>query len=266
MLRAEINDEPMTTGAVAAVLVPNRRDSGGAQFFVCANDQKALEGQYTIFGRVVDGIDVVNEISAVPAKDSTPEERIAIKSVTIRDAAATSAKKDPFGDMPIEELVRNHAVLETTKGEIEIEFLTDKAPETVRQFLRLAAAGVYDGTPFHRVIANFVIQGGAPAFRDKPLTISQNALIRNLQPEFSDIIHMPGIVSMARGEALDSATTSFFVCTGDCRPLDGQYTAFGRVVRGIRGMETVNAIAAAPVDGEAPKDKIVVTRVRIVVR
>jgi peptidyl-prolyl cis-trans isomerase B (cyclophilin B) len=151
--------------------------------------------------------------------------------------------------------------LETTKGEIEIEFLTDKAPETARQFLRLSAAGVYDGTAVHRVVPGFVIQTGAIAFRDQPITPKQNALVHNLQPEFSDVSNVPGIVSMARGDDPASATTSFFICTGECRALDGKYTAFARVVR---GMDVVQAIGSVAVDGETPKEKMTLTRVRVV--
>ena len=108
---------------------------------------------------------------------------------------------------------------------------------------------------------NFVIQTGALAFRDKPLTAKQQKLVHNLPPEFTDTPNVPGLVSMARGDDPGSGSTSFFICTGDCHSLDGQYTAFAKVVS---GMETVSAIAAVPVDGETPKETIVVTRARVV--
>ena len=111
--------------------------------------------------------------------------------------------------------------------------MPDKAPETVRQFLRLAAAGVFDGVAVHRVVPNFVIQTGALAFRNVPLTAAQNKLVRDLQPEFSDTPNVPGIVSMARGDDPASASTSFFICIGECRSLDGKYTVFARVVSGL---------------------------------
>jgi peptidyl-prolyl cis-trans isomerase B (cyclophilin B) len=75
------------------------------------------------------------------------------------------------------------------------------------------------------------------------------------------VINVPGIVSMARGDDPDSASTSFFICTGECRALDGKYTAFARVVR---GMDVVTAIASVAVDGETPKEKMTLTRVRVV--
>jgi len=259
LLKREINDEPMTAGAVAAVLVPGQPNSAGTQFFICASDQAALQGQFTVFGRVVEGLEVVQQISAVKADaQGRAAERIVIKSVTIRDTPPPV--KDPLVEATAAELAKYRAVLETSKGEIELEFITDKAPETARQFLRLSTAGVYDGTPVHRVVPNFVLQTGALAYRDKPLTPVQNALVRNLQPEFSDVPNVPGIVSMARGEDPASASTSFFICVGECRALDGKYTVFARVVR---GMDVVKAIGDVAVDGETPKEKIVLTRIRV---
>jgi peptidylprolyl isomerase len=97
MLKPEINSEPMTAGAVAAVLAPGKPDSGGAQFFVNASDQLALQGQYTVFGRVVEGLDVVQKISAAPAdSQGRATDRIVIKSVRIRDTPPPV--KDPFVD------------------------------------------------------------------------------------------------------------------------------------------------------------------------
>ena len=260
MLQPEFNAEPMTVGAVGAVLVPGRPASAGAQFFICASDQLQIQGQFTVFARVVEGIEVVQQISAANADaQNRAVDRIVIKTVTIRDTPPPV--KDPLVEATAAELAAYRAVLETTKGEIELEFLTNKAPGTSRQFLRLSAAGVYDGTAVHRVVPGFVMQTGSAAFRDKPHTPSQHALIRNLQPEFSDVDNVPGIVSMARGDDPSSATDSFFICIGECRSLNGKFTAFARVVR---GMEVVQAIAAVAVDGEKPKDPITLLRVRTI--
>jgi peptidylprolyl isomerase len=111
----------------------------------------------------------------------------------------------------------------------------------------------------HRVATNFVIQMGAPLHRQQPLLASQQRLIGNLPPEFTDTPNEPGIVSMARGDAPDSGSTSFFICIGACAPLTGQYTVFARV---SRGMDVIDAIARVPVDGEMPLTPIVLTRVR----
>jgi peptidyl-prolyl cis-trans isomerase B (cyclophilin B) len=175
--------------------------------------------------------------------------------------ASAHPSVDPFTTARAAELGAYRAVIETSKGKITLEFLPNKAPETVRNFLRLAAAEVYDNTLVHRVVPNVLIQTGAALFRQLPLSGPQRRLIHNLPPEFNDTKNAPGVVSMARGDDPGSGSTSFFICTGDCHSLDGQYTAFAKVVS---GMETVSAIAAVPVDGETPKETIVVTRARVV--
>lgn len=256
-LRRELSAESHTIGTVSAVLAPGQPDSGGLQFFVCANPQLALDGQYSIFGRLVEGIDVVQAISAIDADEKgMAKERVTITKVTIRDTPPPVV--DPFAKASPEELAKYRALLETTMGEIEVEFLPAVAPETVRNFLQLAAAGVYDDMPFHRVVRNFVIQTGSVADRATPLTAKQAALIHNLQPEFSATPHVPGILSMARAEDPASATSSFFICTGECSSLDNKYAVFGRV---IRGMEAVMRIAGVALYGETPKDPVMLRRV-----
>jgi cyclophilin family peptidyl-prolyl cis-trans isomerase len=256
-LKRELSQESHTIGTVSAVLAPGQPDSGGAQFFVCASPQTALDGQYSIFGRVVDGIEVVQAISAIDADEKgMAKERVVITAVTIRDTPPPV--KPPFVDATVEEMAKARVVLDTSAGEIEVELFPDKAPETVRNFLQLATAGVYDDTLVHRVVPNFVIQTGAPAHRRTPLTAKQSAMIHTLAPEFTNTPNVPGILSMARGDDPASATTSFFICTGECRALDNKYAVFGRV---IRGMDVVTAIASTPVDGETPKTAIVVRKV-----
>jgi cyclophilin family peptidyl-prolyl cis-trans isomerase len=110
------------------------------------------------------------------------------------------------------------------------------------------------------VAPGFVIQTGALATRSKPLTDRQQRLVVNLQPEFNDTKHVKGIVSMARGDDPASATTSFFICTGESPVLDGQYTAFARVVE---GMGAVEAIEASPRTGEAPNDRIELRTIKL---
>jgi peptidyl-prolyl cis-trans isomerase B (cyclophilin B) len=256
-VRAEARAPKMTRGSVAAVLVPGKPDSAGAQFFIVLADQPALDNQYTVFARVADGMDVLQKISETPVDDKgVATERIEIRHVTIRDTPA-----EPFITETPQELGAYRAVLDTSAGPIAIELFADKAPNTIRQFMRLAAAGVYNGTAFHRVAPGFVIQTGALSSRTAPLSEKQQKLVHNLPPEFNDTKHIKGIVSMARGDAPDSATTSFFICTGTSAALDGQYTAFGRV---IEGMSAVEAIEAAPRHGETPDARIEVRTVRIV--
>ena len=259
VLKAEIGGEPASRGAVAAVLQPNKPDSGGAQFFVCVSDQPSLTGKYTIFGRVAEGMDVVQKISELPASpEGMVSERVEIRGIDIRDTPPP--EPEPFSTEPVEALRAYRAVLDTTAGPITIEFFPDKAPGHVRAFLRLASAGVLDGTAFHRVVKGFVVQTGYLSTRG-PLTEKQQTLVRPLQPEFNDTKHVKGIVSMAHGDDPASATTSFFIVTGDSSSLDGKYTAFGRVVD---GMAVVEAIEQAPLRGEEPVTRIELKQVRVV--
>ncbi len=259
VLKAEPNAEKHTRGAVSAVLQPGKPDSAGAQFFICIADQPALDGQYTVFGRVVEGLDVAEKISLgqTDAQGSLAD-RVEIKSVMIRDTPPPEPV--PFTTETPAELARWHAILDTTLGPITLEFLPDKAPETVRNFLRLSKLGVYDGTAFHRVVPGFVIQAGAMTSRkDKP-TEKQQKVIGTLKPEFNDTLHVKGVLSMARTDDPNSASTSFFICVGPAPSLDGKYTAFGRV---IDGMSVVEAIEQTPRNGEEPQTRVEIQHVRL---
>src|SRR5687767_14513896 len=259
VLRFEANAEKHTRGAVSAVLVPGNRDSGGSQFFICVTDQLALDGQYTVFARVAEGITVAQKISTVAATNTVPAERIEIRKATIREKPAPVP--EPFSTETAAELGAHRAVLETSLGNITFEFFPDRAPNHVRQFLRLAASGVYEGTTFHRVVPGFVIQGGYLATRKEPLDERQQGYVRTLEPEFNATKHDRGVLSMARGAELVSATSSFFIVLAPAESLDGKYTAFGRVVA---GMDVIEKIEVAPREGEAPTTRIDVIRARIV--
>ena len=259
VLQAEKSNEPFTAGTVAAAIRPGDPNSGGAQFFVCVTDQPALTGQYTAFGRVTDGLEVVRKISETPADDKgLARERVEIKSVVIRD---TPPPETPaFSNDTVEQLAQYRALIETSLGAITVGFFPDKAPEHVRNFLRLAQAGVFDGTSFHRVVPGFVVQTGYLSTRG-PLTQKQQALVHNLQPEFNDTKHVKGVLSMARGDDPGSAMTSFFMVLGDAPSLDGKYTVFGHV---IDGLDVLDKIAQVPLNGEAPVTRVDLIRVRVI--
>jgi peptidyl-prolyl cis-trans isomerase B (cyclophilin B) len=259
VLRFEPNSEKHTRGAVSAVLVPGKRDSAGSQFFICITDQPALDGQYTVFARVAEGINVAQKISTMPADaKAVPTERVDIKSVVIRDKPAAAA--EPFSTESVSDLAAHRATIETSMGNITLEFFPNLAPNHVRNFLRLARAGVYDGTAFHRVARGFVIQGGHLPTRKEPLDEPQQAFVRNLQPEFNDTPHEKGTLSMARLADPASANTSFFIVTARTPALDGKYTVFGRVVEGL---DVVDTIEAVPVNGETPVARVEVSRVTV---
>jgi peptidyl-prolyl cis-trans isomerase B (cyclophilin B) len=177
--------------------------------------------------------------------------------VTIRDRPADIP--EPFSTEPIDELARYRAVLDTSLGEITLSFTPDKAPQHVRNFLRLAQAGVYDGMSFHRVVKGFVIQSGHLPTRG-PLSETQQKYVRQMKAEFNDQLHDRGTLSMARLSDPDSASTSFFIVTARAQSLDKQYTAFGKVESGL---DVVEKIEAVPVNGEEPAQRVELRKVTL---
>ena len=156
------------------------------------------------------------------------------------------------------------AVIETKFGEIELEFLADKAPGHVKNFLDLARKGFYDGTTFHRVIPGFMIQGGDPQTKDPKTPRAMQGTGGpgyTIKAEFNDTSHARGVVSMARSSEPNSAGCQFFICVADARFLDKQYSAFGRVVRGL---EAVDQIVAQPRDSRDNPNERVEMKVRVV--
>ena len=150
------------------------------------------------------------------------------------------------------------ATISTRLGDLQIEFLPDKAPEHVKNFTDLAKKGFYNGTTFHRVIPGFMVQGGCPNTKEgaggMPGTGGPGYTIK---AEFNDTEHLRGVVSMARAADPDSAGCQFFVVVKDSAHLDGQYTAFARVTS---GMDVADAIVAQPRDGrDMPRERIEMT-------
>jgi cyclophilin family peptidyl-prolyl cis-trans isomerase len=147
------------------------------------------------------------------------------------------------------------AVIETKFGKIEIQFFEEKAPGHVKNFKDLANKGFYDETAFHRVIPGFMIQGGDPNTKgDDRSTHGIGGPGYSIKAEFNDTPHKRGILSMARSQDPDSAGSQFFVVVKDSGFLDGQYTAFGRV---LSGMAVADQIVNAPRDGkDNPNEKI----------
>lgn len=148
-------------------------------------------------------------------------------------------------------------------GKIVLELFPDKAPKHVRNFDSLVAAKFYDGCAFHRVIPGFMIQGGDPNSKDKPKELwGQGASGQTKIPaEFNDTKHVRGILSAARTPDPNSATSQFFIVHGNASHLDGQYTAYGKVVSGL---EVVDLVANMPQeDSNRPIDKVSFTIVKI---
>ncbi len=125
------------------------------------------------------------------------------------------------------------AVIETPKGRIVFEFFPQDAPNHVASFIELAEKGFYDGTTFHRVEPNFVVQGGDPYSRDGGGAAGTGGPGYNLAAEFNSRPHEDGTVAMARAASPDSAGSQFYICLGRQSFLDGNYTVFGQVVEGL---------------------------------
>jgi peptidyl-prolyl cis-trans isomerase B (cyclophilin B) len=258
LLKPEITDEKHTRGAVSATQIPGKPDSAGTQFFVSITDQPGLDGKYTVFARVVEGILLAQKISETAVDDKgLAIDRVVVRKVTIRDKPADVP--EPFSTELIDELARYRAVLDTSMGEITLSFTPGKAPNHVRNFLRLAQAGVYDGMSFHRVVKGFVIQSGHLPTRG-PLNETQQKYVRQMKAEFNDQLHDKGTVSMARLADPDSASTSFFIVTARTQALDNQYTVFGKVESGLDVVEKIEAVA---VNGEEPAQRVELRKVTI---
>jgi peptidyl-prolyl cis-trans isomerase B (cyclophilin B) len=172
-----------------------------------------------------------------------------LKKANTRPPAPTLAQSDPFDGASVEKMTGQCVTLDTESGLIVIELLPKAATETARSFLNLAASGALDTTTFSRVVKDFVIQGGNLSTSEKWNIDLARRMARHLPDEPSDVRHVRGIVSMARAEEPNSATTHFFILVGDGPHLDGKFAAFGRVVRGI---EVAVAINHAPAEGETP--------------
>jgi peptidyl-prolyl cis-trans isomerase B (cyclophilin B) len=138
------------------------------------------------------------------------------------------------------------AIISTRHGDITLELLSEVAPNHVQNFIDLAKKGFYDGTLFHRVIPDFMIQGGDPNSKnaDKRLH-GTGGSGKNVKAEFSKTPHNRGIVSMARSANPDSASSQFFIVVADSSHLDNQYSAFGKVAE---GMDVVDKIVAEETD------------------
>jgi peptidyl-prolyl cis-trans isomerase B (cyclophilin B) len=160
-----------------------------------------------------------------------------------------------------------HAVIKTSYGEMTIAFWPDVAPQTVENFKKLARAGFYDGTAFHRIIG-FMIQGGCPntkaGARGTPGTGDPGY---KLKAEFNAKPHVRGVISMARASDPDSAGCQFFICHGDARFLDRQYTAFGQLVKGDDVLEHLANVPTRSGGGgekSTPVERVAVESITIV--
>jgi peptidyl-prolyl cis-trans isomerase B (cyclophilin B) len=161
------------------------------------------------------------------------------------------------------------AVIKTSEGEMVAEFWKDAAPKTIENFKKLARSGFYDGTIFHRIVKNFMIQGGDPLSKDtaREDRYGTGGPGYKIKAEFNDHPHTLGVLSMARETDPDSAGSQFFICLGAISHLDHQYTTFGKL---IKGQDVLEKIGDTPVErnggGEPskPTKRIVIESIKIV--
>lgn len=153
------------------------------------------------------------------------------------------------------------AVIETSFGEMVLEFWPDVAPKTVENFKKLAKSGFYDGTAFHRIIKDFMIQGGDPLSKTDDPMVGTGGPGYSIKAEFNNRKHVRGVISMARSANPDSAGSQFFICLADAPSLDGKYTAFGKLIKGDEVLEKIgNVPVTRSAFGELSKP---VTRVEV---
>ena len=161
------------------------------------------------------------------------------------------------------------AVIKTSEGEMVVQFWTDAAPNTIDNFKKLARQAFYDGTIFHRIVKEFMIQGGDPDSKDpaKEESYGQGGPGYKVKAEFNNHSHQRGVISMARGPDPDSAGSQFFICLAPVPRLDHQYTTFGKL---LKGDDVLQKIGDTPVtrnsSGEMskPTKRVVIESVKIV--
>lgn len=193
-----------------------------------------------------------------PAVTTTPE----VKKVNERPLEKSVAAAEPFDKADVRTMASKCVKLETEVGDIEIEMFPEAAPESVRNFLNMASTGLLDTTTFSRVVPGFVIQGGNVWTRIGGVSREMGARARRTLPdEPNKILHERGIVSMARTDEPNSATTNFFILVGNGSHLDGIFAAFGRVTKGIEVADTINK---APVAEEKPEKPVRIRKAGII--
>ena len=179
------------------------------------------------------------------------------KKANARAATEAPQAAEPFDGASLEKLAGQCVTLETELGAIEIAMMPENAPESVRNFLNLSATGAFDTTTFSRIVKGFVIQGGNLQTSEKWSADLARRMMRRIPDEPGLVKHVRGIVSMARTDEPNSATTHFFILVGPGPHLDSKFAAFGTVTK---GMEVVDAINQAPTEGEKPEKPVKINR------
>ena len=204
-----------------------------------------ITGAIILAGGIYTGINAVRDRNVEPQTNAPTAEKI----------IGENNNQKPMGNPNI--------ILKTNKGDIELELFADKAPKTVANFVKLASEKFYDGTRFHRVIKDFMIQGGDPLSKDASARGRWGTGGPGYQfaDEINDVKLVRGVLAMANAGA-NTNGSQFFIVTAASTPwLDGKHTAFGKVVK---GMEIVNAIESSEtVQNDQPARDIIVESVTV---
>lgn len=177
-----------------------------------------------------------------------------------RPEGEAEVRAEPFDRMTPEQMAGRCVTLQTEAGDIVIEVLPEAAPESARNFLNLVSVGAFDTTTFSRVVKDFVVQGGNITTREAVTPELIRRASRKVPDEPNPVKHLRGVVSLARPQEANAATTHFFILLNDAPHLDGTFAAFGRV---RAGMDVVDKIAAGELDGEKPKSPVRVRRAAV---
>ncbi|HMS10443.1 MAG TPA: peptidylprolyl isomerase [Pyrinomonadaceae bacterium] len=189
---------------------------------------------------------------SLAASSQTPPEKEPAKANS--RPAEQQKKAEPFDGADAATMAKQCVTLDTEAGVIVAEMYPEHAPESVRSFLNIVALGYLNTTTFSRVVPGFVIQGGNFWTREGGIMFEIGSRGRRVLPdEPNRVLHTRGILSMARGEEANTATTNFFILVGDAPHLDGSFAAFGKV---IKGMDVVDAINGAKLEGEKPEKPV----------
>lgn len=264
-------------GVISMAREDSDNNSASSQFFICQMDYQGFDGAYASFGYVVYGMDVVDKIASAESDlYGKPSEDIVLKRAYFANVAEYEGKEavkfedidlstiDSLDGVTVSDTPTDYVMIDVKGfGKIVIRLFPEVAPITVEAFKSRVLGDFYTSTVFHRVIENFMIQGGdvdGDGFGDldDPTIFGEftsNGFENNLK-------HIRGVVSMARSNHPNSATSQFFICQKEYAYGDGNYAAFGFVVY---GMDVVDAIAATEVDyNDKPVTDVVISSVEFV--
>ena len=195
--------------------------------------------------------------------------KLSILAVVLLLGSSVLAADEKKMENPTMNASNEVAVIKTSEGEMVVQFWNDAAPNTIENFKKLARSGFYDSTIFHRIVKGFMIQGGDPNSKDpgKESSYGQGGPGYKIKAEFNDHSHERGIISMARSSDPDSAGSQFFICLAPVPRLDGQYTTFGKLIKGddvLKKIGDTPATRNSTGEMSKPTKRVVIESVKIV--